>query len=424
MKIIRLESHNVKRLIAVEIAPDGALVVIGGQNAQGKSSVLDSIDYALSGKAGICDKPVRAGQKKAHVVCELDNGLTSTRTFTAAGGSHLTVTNGDGAKLSSPQAILDALYGTLAFDPLAFTRAHPKEQVDTLKRLVGLDFSGADAKRAKLYDDRHGVNTTVRTLEGQLECMSTHEGAPAKEVSVAALAAQLEEAQATNRANDEHRADVTGLDHFVKQTEERRRRVQEQIESLQAEERALATQIDKGEEDVAAATKMCAALLDVDCDPIRESLSTAEDTNREVRENAARIAVVDELARAQAESATLSEAIGAIDTEKQAALTGAAFPVEGLGFDESGVTFGGVPFDQCSSAEQLRVSVAMSLALNPKLKVALIRDGSLMDDDSLKLIAELAAEHDAQVWIERVGEGAECQVIIENGMVKTERATG
>jgi len=47
----------------------------------------------------------------------------------------------------------------------------------------------------------------------------------------------------------------------------------------------------------------------------------------------------------------------------------------------------------------------------------LIRDGSLLDEDNLGMIAKFAAEKDAQVWIERVSEGAECQVIMEDGLV-------
>jgi hypothetical protein len=95
-------------------------------------------------------------------------------------------------------------------------------------------------------------------------------------------------------------------------------------------------------------------------------------------------------------------------------------PIEGLALNEEGVTFNDLPFSQCSSAEQLRISVAMGLALNPKLKVLLIRDGSLLDEESMKALAEQAAAADAQVWLERVGDKDKCAVIIEDGAVKEE----
>ena len=50
MQIIRLEADSFKRLRAVDITPRGDMVMITGRNAQGKSSVLDSIQAALAGQ--------------------------------------------------------------------------------------------------------------------------------------------------------------------------------------------------------------------------------------------------------------------------------------------------------------------------------------------------------------------------------------
>ena len=111
-------------------------------------------------------------------------------------------------------------------------------------------------------------------------------------------------------------------------------------------------------------------------------------------------------------------ALDQIDLDKSAALAETKKPIDGLSFDANGVTFVGIPFGQCSSAEQLRVSVAMALAMNPKLKVLLIRDGSLLDENSLKILSEMAEASDAQVWMERVSKGGEVSVIIEDGEVK------
>jgi hypothetical protein len=61
----------------------------------------------------------------------------------------------------------------------------------------------------------------------------------------------------------------------------------------------------------------------------------------------------------------------------------------------------------------------MAIAKNPKLKVILVRDGSLLDHDSLKLVAERAAETDVQVWMERVTEGGPGGFVIEDGKLKS-----
>ena len=97
-------------------------------------------------------------------------------------------------------------------------------------------------------------------------------------------------------------------------------------------------------------------------------------------------------------------------------------PVDGLGFDDGIVLLAGIPFSQASSAEQLRVSVAMGLAMNPTLKLLLIRDGSLLDVDSRRLIAEMAEAADAQVWMECVEENEATTIVIEDGAVRAAAA--
>ena len=82
-KIVQLEIENVKRLRAVNIAPDGNMIVIGGNNAQGKSSILDSICMALGGKNEIPATPVRSGESNAKIILTTDD-FVIRRTFTSA----------------------------------------------------------------------------------------------------------------------------------------------------------------------------------------------------------------------------------------------------------------------------------------------------------------------------------------------------
>ena len=112
-----------------------------------------------------------------------------------------------------------------------------------------------------------------------------------------------------------------------------------------------------------------------------------------------------------------------IAKDKETQLSEAKFPIKKLSFDEDGVIFDGIPFDQCSTAQQIKISVAMGLVMNPKLRVLLIREGSLLDAKNLEMIAKMAKKADAQIWIERVSKGEECQVIIEDGSVVKEAVT-
>lgn len=140
-RITRIEAENVKRLRAVQIDVAGCMVVIGGDNEQGKSSVLDSIAYALGGKQLCPSEPIRRGAEQARAQVEIDDGqggqLIVTRTWTAK-GSYLKVQDGEGRGFQSPQAILDRLYSALSFDPLAFAQLRPAEQREQLVRLAGI----------------------------------------------------------------------------------------------------------------------------------------------------------------------------------------------------------------------------------------------------------------------------------------------
>ncbi len=409
LKIVRLEAQNVKRLKAVQITPEGNLVVIGGQNAQGKSSVLDAIMYALAGKSAVCDRPVRDGERSAEVSVDLGEFVV-TRTFNAGGSTAIVVKGKDGSYKASPQKLLDELCGTMAFDPLEFSRMKPADQKETLKRLVGLDFTKLDQERQELYDERTMVGRELKVQKGALELAAVHFDAPDCEVSVAELSAELQKALAANSTNDQFRRRFQQMTDDLAEAE---KRVEAARVELQRAEAALAA-INTLREDAAEELD---DLKDIDIAPIQEQIANAEQLNRAFREEQERAKLGRAVTGLEKTVETLTEKIAAIDAQKAQALRDAQFPVPGLSFDEEGITFQNVPFAQASAAEQLKVSVAMGIAMNPRLKVLLIRDGSLLDSGSLATLAQMADESGCQVWIERVGDGEEVSVLIEDGMV-------
>lgn len=118
----------------------------------------------------------------------------------------------------------------------------------------------------------------------------------------------------------------------------------------------------------------------------------------------------------QAKSDALTARLAKIEATKATALQHATFPVAGLGFSEDGVTFNGKPFQQASSSEQLRVSLAIAMALNPEIRVIRISDGSALDEESMALIRKMVREKDFQIWIEMVSDNV--GIIIEDGLVR------
>ena len=397
MKIVALEAENVKHLRVVNIKPDGSLVVIGGDNAEGKSSVLDSIEYALNGASSVPIKPIRTGQKKARVVLDLDD-IEVTRTFTSK-GTNLVVKNKDGATFPSPQAMLNKLVGELTFDPLAFSRMDAKKQAEVLKQLVGLDFDKMNADHKNLFDQRTIVNRRGKELRASLDNMVKHDDAPDKEVSIEGLGKEyadaLEHNQETKRAKDvllTEEAELTQL----------KKRVAELTKSIKLKRKAL-----EGIEEIGA-------------EAIQLQIADADKINTKVRANIAYTKLDKELVELRNQSASLSKQMAQIAENRASALANANFPIKGLAIDDDGVLFEDIPLTQCSTSDQLKISVAIGLAMNPKLRVLLIREGSLLDEKNLAMVAKMAEKAEAQIWVERVSKGSECSIILEDGSVKHE----
>lgn len=400
-KIVRLMAENVKRIKVVDITPEGPTVVIGGDNGQGKTSILDSIMYALSGSRSICERPIRDGEKTAQVVCELEDFIV-TRTWNAS-GTKLEVKSKDGAKYGSPQGLLDSLTSTLTFDPLAFATEDPKKQANTLKELAGITFDDLNKTQKLLHEERLDIGRLVKTLVGQREGVKVHADAPAELVKVSEITEKMESARKNNGA-------INALHSDIQQREQELQKNIEQINRLQTANDEITAFLDKAKAERSG-------LQYQDIAPLQAELEGVEELNGKVRdnENAARLDAQIEEARAA--YARLTENLAEIETQKADRLASADLPIDGLSFDDDGVVYQGVPFSQASAAERLRVSVAMGLALNPGIRVMLIRDGSLLDSSNMKMIADMAEANDAQIWIERVGDGKEVSVVIESGEV-------
>lgn len=412
LRVVKLEVERFKRIRAVEITPDpnSSTVTIAGRNAQGKSSVIDAIWAALSGAAAVkgtsTTRPIRDGENSARVTVDLGD-IVVTRTWSGE-KTALKVESKDGAKYSSPQRMLDEMVGRLSFDPLAFASLPAKDQQSELLGLVELPFDPAvlAGQRKSAFDERTDVGRTVKQLKGQLNGFpEIGDDVPDEPVSVAALVAELDTARelevSIEVANDEiatARNILAETDRAISELREKENRWLEKLEETKARLAALPDRID--------------------IEPIRSRIDNAETINAGVRRKQERQEVLDHLDDWREKQDALTARIAELDKTREAGLAAAEFPVPGLGFDEDGVTLDGVPFAQASAAEQLRVSVGMAMALNPKVRIIRITDGSLLDSENLALIEEMAGANGFQVWIERVDESGALGVVIEDGEVK------
>ena len=413
MKIIKLTAENVKRLRAVQIEPNGNVVILAGRNGQGKTSVLDSIWFALGGGAATKEttKPIRDGEEQASV--ELDLGDFVVRRTWSGEKTTLTVTAKDGARYPSPQTFLDEKLGALSFDPLAFAQQEPKAQVATLLSLVDLPFDPDDlaVRRRKFYDERTEIGRALRSAEARVAAFPKfRDDLPDEPVSASVI---LEEREA-------HRLEVQRYDEAENELDALADKISAETENAAEYENQARLAKARLATAVAEREAKAAAFALIDSPPavdFNARLADVEATNEQVRARQQRDQAVTAAAEYKAQHDGMSAAIIELDNLKTQALAAAKMPVDGLGFDEDGVTYNGVPFIQCSSAEQLRVSLAMAMALNPTIRVIRVSDGSLLDSENMRVIADMADQHDFQCWIERVDESGEIGFVIEDGTV-------
>lgn len=407
MKIVRLEAEAFKRIRAVEITPTGAVVQISGANGSGKSSCLDAIAAVIGGEKLCPEVPIRRGEEKAHVTVDLGD-LVVTRRWTAK-GSYLEVAAKDGSVYKSPQKMLDALVGSLSFDPLSFTRLQPDKQLALLKQLAGVDVSDLDAEHRKAYEERTLVNREAERLKAQVPPPVAGD-VPDVEESIEALLAAQEQSAEAKRANDAKRAELEKARAEVRALTARIAELEGELKTARDRQATLKEEGPR----LAAEVK---ALQDPDVAALRERLKSVESRNALVRQKKARAATSAAAEAKRKEAVDLTAKIEQLAKARAERIASAKLPVEGLGFGDTGITLGGLPFEQASSAEQLRVSLAMGLALNPKLRVLLIRDGSLLDAKSLAMVGEMAAKANAQVWVETVATDSKVGIVIEDGQV-------
>lgn len=428
MKIVALQAENIKKLVAIEIKPDGNIVEITGKNGQGKTSVLDAIWWALGGVANVQAAPIRKGQTEARIRLDLGE-IIVTRKFKDNAGtitSSIIVENVEGARFGSPQAMLDNLLGKLSFDPLAFARMDPRTQFETLKKFVpGIDFEAMEDQNKLDYARRTDINRRAKEASIQADKIAIRPETPDELVDEVKLIGEMEAAGKHNAEIENRKArredfknqlnrKIDALSVLKRNVEE----VQKRLEELEAASKASITEIETMAKQIDNAPALPAP---IDTGALRQKIAEAKATNEQVQLNSSKKKLQKMATDLESEAKTISDRMTDRTTEKMAAIAEAKLPVEGISFGDSEIQLNGVPFNQASDAEQLRASIAIAMALNPKLKVVRVRDGSLLDVDSMKILAEMAEAQDYQIWVERVDSSGKVGFVLEDGYIKSKK---
>lgn len=422
MKIVRIEAVNFMGLRQVTIEPGNRhAVLIGGNNAQGKSSLIGAIAGCFSGRE-VADEPIRRGQKRAEIRMDTEDPEWEIVRKFGKSGTTLTIKNADGKVQKKPQKLLDEIIGKRCLDPLAFMRLKQREQRDMLVSVIdiGIDLFAHDCERKKVYDERSNFNSDVKRLRFEVTAKEDTTPVP-DEIDVSVVIDELRKLREveTTQGDDMRKhasiveAIATGcqsIEQLDKQLAEAKANVAQLDKQLHAAELDLGTHVSE--------LDLAKQVADAE-DAISGAAKSNADREAIIAAREAHASLAGELKQAERGARDCKRTIDRLDDKKADALAAAEMPVDGLGFDEDGVLYNGVPLSQASGAERLRVSLALAAAMSPELRDIWTTDAALLDPDSLEVVKAFAAEHEPPLrfWLERVGEGDEGAIIIRDGEV-------
>jgi len=405
--LIRAEVQNVLgiRLAEVKFDADGGLIVIGGENGAGKSSLLDALRWALDGVKPKGKEMLRHGADKGTVVIELAGEVIEIKRSVTEKGAYLKATGANGAEIKSPQKVLDALIGTFGIDPTEFLLMTAEQQAKRVQEVMGVDFSDLDAEHKRLFEERTIANRRVRDAEGELRNLPRPDGAPVEPVILSDLVAQLNVAEKAKRAHDDNVALLEEIRNNIVQVRADIEEKKKQLEQLGQNCAELDNTVNAESREL------------VDPAPLREKLKNAEAIN-------ALASAWKRRAEAEAKVKALAVDVDKVESEivlnvaeRASRIDSAPLTIEGVDIQDGAVYYNDAPLSEASDGQRLRVAFEIAAAGTPDARFLTMRHGSLLDTKNRMAVAELAIKRGYTVVMEVVGANG-IDILIEDGVSK------
>ncbi|WP_373118120.1 AAA family ATPase [Holdemania massiliensis] len=409
VKINQLEIENVKRVKAVKIEPTAnGLTVIGGRNSQGKTSVLDSIAWALGGDRYKPSQAQRDGSvlpPQLHV--ELSNGLIVER---KGKNSDLKVIDPSGRK--GGQQLLNQFVEQLALDLPKFMSASGKDKAQTLLQIIGVgdQLAKLEMDEQKLYQERLYIGRTADQKDKFAKEMESYDNVPKEPVSASELIRQQQDILARNGENQRKRERVSQYEYLVNTKTEEVVRLQQQLQIKQAE-------LQQIQADLQIAKTSALDLHDESTEELERNITEIDELNRKVRANLDKEKAEEDARIYKNQYDALTVQINDIRQAKLDLLKGADLPLPGLSVQDGELIYQGFKWDNMSGSDQLKVATAIVRKLNPQCGFVLLDKLEQMDLQTMQEFGAWLESQGLQAIATRVSTGDECSIIIEDGTV-------
>ena len=414
VKINTLELENVKRIRAVQLTPAAnGLTIIGGNNNQGKTSVIDAICWLLGGNKYQPSNAQRDGALTEPMLrCTLSNGLIVERKGKNAA---LKVIDPQGNRAG--QKLLDSFLSELALDLPKFMQASDREKADTLLRIIGVgeQLTQMEAEEKRLYDQRTAIGQIQQQKAKFAAELPNWENLPDEPVSAADLITQQQAILARNGQRQQWQHEMQSIDIAIQNVNAEIQRTERQLADLRA-------QLDEFQEKAASAHKTPEELQLESTAELEANISDIDRLNAKIRDNQRKAAAEQEAAAYKDQYDGLTDQIEKIRQDRRALLNGANLPLPGLSVDGGKLLYQGKAWDCMSGSEQLRVAAAIVRCLNPECGFVLLDKLEQMDLQTLADFGKWLEAEGLQAIATRVSTGDECSIIIEDGWAQNASA--
>lgn len=405
--INKLEIENVKRIKAVKIEPSPTgLTIIGGNNNQGKTSVLDSIAWALGGGRYEPSKATREGSAVPPTLkVTMSNGLIVERKGV---NSALKVIDPEGRKAG--QQLLNSFVEELAINLPKFMDGTPKEKADTLLQIIGVgdQLVELELKEKEVYNQRHAIGVIADQKEKFAKEQPYFPDAPKELISISELIQQQQAILAQNGENARKRQNVKNIRYEYDQSIIEVDRLRKLL--AEAEQRS-----EKLSNELKIANTDAMELHDQSTAEIEDNIAQIDDINRKVRANLDKDKAEEDAKQHREQYTLLSAEIERIRQAKRDLLTNADLPLEGLSVEDGKLLYQGQEWDNMSGSQQLMVATAIVRKLKPECGFVLIDKLEQMDNNTLQEFGAWLEQEGLQAIATRVSTGDECSIIIEDG---------
>lgn len=422
-KITGLKLENVKRIKLVEIQPaENGLTIIGGNNGEGKTSVLDGIAYALGGES-FRPSALTNGDGNAYIRVDIGDYTVERKGKNA----ELRITDRNGMK--GGQKMLNEIVGKFALDLSKFMNANDQEKTKLLlKMFPELETMLDEYKREseQLRGKRTDINRDIVRMQAQYDMMPFHSDVPEAEIQVSDLIEQLNAESQKEKVLEEKRRNAEAISCNLKAMEEQYNSMTDTLESLRSQIKTLEANIQA---NVTSAKQMLEQKRilaeEIENAPasrraeITEQINHASAINDKILQNRNRKSALANLEALRKESETLTSNIDEIESRRKATLQKADLPLPELSItDEGELLYHNQKWDCMSGAERLKVATAICMEAKPECGFVLIDGLEAMDGKTLDEFSRFLAEKNMQGIGTIVGENERATIILEDGRVK------